>query len=83
MSSRKKIEPQIIVDLDPMGWVVMTRDMELIRKIISAIQARKDAAPEMGGLFAVELRVRDCKKGFVFKNFLFFYPAVGTFCEVA
>ena len=26
----------------------MTRDMELIRKIISAIQSRKDAAPEMG-----------------------------------
>jgi Hypothetical protein (DUF2513) len=48
MSSRRKIEPQIIVELDPVGVVAMTRDMELIRKIISAVQARKDAAPEMG-----------------------------------
>ena len=48
MSSRRKIEPEIIVDIDPTGWVAMTRDMELVRKIISAIQARKDASPQMG-----------------------------------
>jgi Hypothetical protein (DUF2513) len=48
MSSRRKTEPEIILDLDPTGWIAMTRDMELVRKIISAIQARKDASPQMG-----------------------------------
>ena len=33
----------IVVSLDPHGRVLMTRDMELIRKIIVAIRAREDA----------------------------------------
>jgi hypothetical protein len=48
MSSRRKIETNVIIELDPTGWVAMTRDMELIRKIIRTIQARKDASPQMG-----------------------------------
>jgi len=35
--------PYAIVMIDPKGRVAMTRDMELIRKIILEIQARKDA----------------------------------------
>jgi hypothetical protein len=48
MSNRQANIEQVFIDLDPIGWAAMTRDMELIRKIISTIQAREDAAPQMG-----------------------------------
>jgi hypothetical protein len=48
MSNHQTNIEQVFVDLDPTGWAVMTRDMELIRKIIGAIQARKDVSPMTG-----------------------------------
>lgn len=36
---------KFMVALDPKGRALMTRDMELIRKIIAEIQSRKDAQP--------------------------------------
>jgi Hypothetical protein (DUF2513) len=36
-------ESKFIIALDPHGRAAMTRDMELIRKIIAAIQSREDA----------------------------------------
>ena len=35
-----------ILMLDPNGRTAVTRDMELIRKIVLAIQAKRDARPE-------------------------------------
>jgi hypothetical protein len=34
-----------MIALDPRGRTIMTRDMDLIRKILLAVQARKDVTP--------------------------------------
>jgi hypothetical protein len=39
-------KPLVIIALDPNGRALMTRDMELIRKILLAIQERKTAEPQ-------------------------------------
>jgi hypothetical protein len=43
--SMRSGELVIIVALDPMGRVLMKRDMELIRRILIEIQSRKDVKP--------------------------------------
>jgi uncharacterized protein YacL len=47
MSSRRKGKKAalVVVTLNPYGRLLMTRDMELIRKIFSEIQSRTDLAP--------------------------------------
>jgi hypothetical protein len=37
---------RITVALNPCGRVLMTRDMELVRRIIVAVQSRKDISPQ-------------------------------------
>jgi hypothetical protein len=40
-----RAEPLFIIALNPSGRVLMTRNMELIRKVIAEIQSRADLAP--------------------------------------
>ena len=63
--------PQIVIALNPLGIASMTRDMELIRRILLEIKSRKNAKPRQVSLDGIEqstlLRHVEmlCRSGFV------------------